>query len=412
MSADPFEQRRLVGDARAVLWGGIAALMLAMGIGRFVYTPILPDMLNEGQLSIAQAGWIASANFVGYLAGALIAALIVTPRQRLVWLRLAIVASVVTTLAMAISPSIPIWLAVRFLSGLASAFVLVFFVGFAGEAFARAERPQWAGWFFAGVGLGIAASAVLVEAMQQMAINWRGLWLAAGDLAAVLALVAWYGTMRLDLPRTAAAAAGGDGRDRLFTPAFALLLVAYFCLGLGYIIDATYLPTLMRALPALAGFGTLAWLVVGLSAAPSNPLWDSIARRTGRPLAMIAAFVLQAVGLLVPLVWSSVPGVAIAAVALGGTFMGITAMGLGHARALSGSQAGRAVALMTASFGLGQIAGPPLAGALVGPDGSFLWPTVLASAVLVLGAVLVALSILPLRPVAPRDPAPAAGPRL
>jgi MFS family permease len=86
--------------------------------------------------------------------------------------------------------------------------------------------------------------------------------------------------------------------------------------------------------------------------------------------------------------------VAIAAVALGGTFMGITALGLGHARALSGNQAGRAVALMTAAFGLGQIAGPPLAGALVGPDGSFLWPTLLASAVLLLGAVLVALTLL------------------
>lgn len=395
MSADPFEQRRLVQDARAVLWGGIAALMLAMGIGRFVYTPILPDMLNEGQLSIAQAGWIASANFVGYLAGALIAALIATPRQRLVWLRLAIVASVITTLAMAISPSIPMWLAVRCLSGIASAFVLVFFVGFAGEAFARAERQHWTGWFFSGVGLGIAASAMLIEAMQQMAINWRGLWLAAGDLAAVLALVAWYGTMRLELPKAAAMPADGAGGERLFGLAFVLLLGSYFCLGLGYIIDATYLPTLVRALPALAGFGTLAWLVVGLSAAPSNPLWDSVARRIGRPLAMIIAFVLQAGGLLVPLVWSSVPGVAIAAVALGGTFMGITAMGLGHARAISGHQAGRAVALMTAAFGLGQIAGPPIAGALVGKDGSFLWPTLLASAVLLLGAVLVGLSMLP-----------------
>lgn len=398
MILDPFEQRRLVGDARGVLWGGIAALMLAMGIGRFVYTPILPDMLNEGQLSIAQAGWIAAANFVGYLAGALIAALVVAPRQRLLWLRLAIIVSVLTTLAMAISPNIPMWLAVRFLSGIASAFVLVFFVGFAGEAFTRVARPHWTGWFFAGVGLGIAASAVLIEAMQQMAINWRGLWLAAGDLAAVLALVAWYGTMRLALPKSATASGAAAAPDRLFSPAFLLLLGAYFCLGLGYIIDATYLPTLVRALPALAGFGTLAWLVVGLAAAPSNPLWDAIARRIGRPLAMVAAFILQAAGLLVPLVWSSVPGVAIAAVALGGTFMGITALGLGHARALSGNQAGRAVALMTASFGLGQIAGPPLAGVLVGADGSFLWPTLLASAVLLLGAMLVGLSVLPRRP--------------
>jgi MFS family permease len=285
-----------------------------------------------------------------------------------------------------------LWLIVRLISGAASAFVLVFMVGFASETFARVGRPHWSGWFFSGVGLGIAASSLLVWGL---AINWRGLWLAAGDLAAVLALIAWYGTMRLDLLAFShASASRAAPPSRLFSRAFVLLVGAYGCLGLGYIIHATYLPTLVRGLPQLAGFATLAWLVVGLAAAPSNPFWDWIARRVGRLRAMAAAFVLQAVGLLVPLVWVSVPGVLIAALALGGTFMGITALGLGEARAVAGAQAGRAVALMTASFGLGQIAGPPIAAALAGDSKNFLWPTVLASAVLLLGA---ALSLLVLR---------------
>ncbi len=404
MSDASFDNAQQLSAARIVLAGGIAALMLAMGIGRFVYTPILPDMINEGQLSIGQTGWVASANFVGYLAGALIAALIVEPRRRLFWLRVAIFGSVVTTLAMAISPNVPMWIVVRLLSGMASAFVLVFFVGFASEAFARAGRPQWTGWFFSGVGLGIALSSLLVQALP---INWRGLWLAAGDLAAVLALLAWYGTLRIAMPMPSDTRAVDAPRAPLFSRAFILLLGAYFCLGLGYVIDATYLPTLVRGLPALHGFGTLAWLVVGLAAAPSNPFWEKVAQRIGRPRTLVIAFVLQAIGLMVPLLWASVPGVIIAAVALGGTFMGITALGLGQARAISGAHAGRAVGLMTAAFGLGQIFGPPLAGALVGKDGSFLWPTVLASLVLLLGGALVLLTLL--RPasssIAPSPPA-------
>ncbi len=374
--------------ARLVLVAGMATLMLAMGIGRFVYTPILPDMIAENQLTIGQAGLVASANFVGYLAGALIAALIVTPRQRLFWLRVAIVASVVTTLAMAISPSLIMWLIVRLVSGAASAFVLVFFVGFASETFARAGRVSWMGWFFGGVGIGIALSSVLIEGLQLVRINWRGQWLGAGDLAAVLALVAWYGTMRIKLPEAGANRVVDAPRAPLFSYRFVLLISAYGCLGLGYVIHATYLPTLVRSLPSVAGFGTLAWLVVGLAAAPSNPAWEKIAHRFGRPWAMVAAFIIQALGLLVPVLWPTIPGVVIAAVALGGTFMGITALGLGEARAMSGVQAGRAVALMTASFGVGQILGPRLASALVGSDGSFLLPTILASCVLLLGAVL------------------------
>jgi fucose permease len=90
----------------------------------------------------------------------------------------------------------------------------------------------------------------------------------------------------------------------------------------------------------------------------------------------------------VPVLWHTVPGTIIGAAALGATLVGITALGLQQARLMAGDQAPRALALMTASFGLGQIIGPLAGAALVGPNNDFLPPTIMASSVLALSAVL------------------------
>src|SRR5262245_64894373 len=59
------------GAAGAVAAAGLLALAVAMGIGRFAFTPILPMMQEDAGVSIAMGGWLASANYIGYLLGAL-----------------------------------------------------------------------------------------------------------------------------------------------------------------------------------------------------------------------------------------------------------------------------------------------------------------------------------------------------
>ena len=107
-------------------FGGLIALASGMGLGRFLYTPALPMMVEGAGLSPSQAGLIASANFAGYLAGALAAGLPGMSPRAWNWLMAALVASAATTAAMAMSEGFWAWVLLRFVGGWASAFILVF----------------------------------------------------------------------------------------------------------------------------------------------------------------------------------------------------------------------------------------------------------------------------------------------
>ena len=164
----------------------------ALGIGRFVYTPILPAMAEALGLSNIQAGLIASANLLGYLVGALLAA---TPRlagSRRTWLLASLAVSAVTTGAMGLASSLPAFLALRFSGGAASAFVMVLASALVLDGLASAHRSCLASAHFAGVGVGIAVSALVVSALIGAKSDWRMLWYVPGVLAlAALAAVAW-----------------------------------------------------------------------------------------------------------------------------------------------------------------------------------------------------------------------------
>src|SRR3954470_18188217 len=93
----------------AVAAAGLAALALAMGVGRFAFTPILPMMQADAGLSIAAGGWVAAANYAGYLAGALSARAMRAPAAT----RAALAATALATLAMGLEHHFASWLALR-----------------------------------------------------------------------------------------------------------------------------------------------------------------------------------------------------------------------------------------------------------------------------------------------------------
>jgi predicted MFS family arabinose efflux permease len=361
------------------------AMAAAVGISRFVYTPILPVMVAALDLSRTQAGLIASANFLGYLAGALLAGAARLPGSRQHWLVAALLVSAITTAAMGAVDTMAGFLLLRGIGGAASAFVLVLATTLVLEQLAVARRLRLSALHFAGVGIGIAISAVVVSACQGSGADWRQLWFVVGAIGLAAAVVVAVLIPASDHWQAAPVHATRRARR----PGIAWLAGAYGLFGFGYVITATFLVAIVRASPRMHGVETLVWLIVGLTAAASVALWTWLGNVLGIRRAYSLACLLEAGGVLASVLLPSTTGALLAATLLGGTFMGLTALGLAQARILAADNPRPVLALMTAAFGVGQVIGPSVAGYLSDQGGSFLAPSLLAAAALGVAAILV-----------------------
>ncbi|MBL8699264.1 MAG: YbfB/YjiJ family MFS transporter [Alphaproteobacteria bacterium] len=328
----------------AIPIAAVTATAIAQGCGRFALTPLLPDMQAAAALDHRAAGLLAAANFAGYLAGSLLllaraGSLPVAP------VAVGLAAVVVGSVAMAFVPSPALWIAARFVAGAGGALL---FLG-ALDAAARLA-PDLGPQPFAGVGLGIVATGLLALALLP---DWRLGWTAVG----LLAVAAWPLARRLRAggPRAVPA----EPRPPA-TPALLRLALAYTLFAVAFGAAATFFVALFAG--GDARHATLAWIVAGLCAAPSVPLWARAARRFGDAGALVAALALEAAGIALAALDGRLAAAAVAGALLGGTFMGITALGLMRARSLAATAPRRTSALLTALFGLGQIGGAPIAG--------------------------------------------------
>jgi MFS family permease len=364
---------------------GFLALASAMGIGRFSLTPILPLMQHDMGLTFAQGGWLATGNYLGYLAGALICMAIAPRPERAI--RWGLVCVAVLTVAMGAGGSPLLWFVFRFFAGVASAFVLVGVSAWAMPILARHNKTQWSGFVFAGVGIGIVFAGLVGLAAGLDAWGSGATWIVMGAVAAALAFFLWWPLAGNALPPRALERTTWSGLPRRAFVAAA----CYGLFGFGYIIPATFLPALARGYiddPAVFGW---VWPVFGAAAALST----LAAARWGRRLAPWrlwagAQWVLTA-GVLAPVVSLNVVTLLIAAVCVGGTFMVITMAGIREVLRVAGPQASQGIGMMTAAFAVGQIAGPLTVSLLAGSSSAFAAGSIIAAAALLVGnCVLVA----------------------
>ena len=365
---------------------GLLSLAVGIGIGRFAYTPILPYMIAGLEFDRSQAGLIASANYLGYFVGALAAAWRAVPGDSRLWLLGALAASALTTGAMAFTTSLGAFLLLRFVSGAAGALVMVFASSLVMDRLSAAGRDGWAAVMYAGVGSGIAISSLAVPAAASGGSDWQSPWFFCGALCLALSFPVVLMLPRRRGPATATPRAAPSKRNT----GLGRLIVAYGLVGFGYVITATFVADMVRADPVLQRAETLVWLCVGLTAAPSVALWGWAGRRWGNARAFAAGCLIEAAGVALSVLGGGIWSILLAAGLLGGTFVGLTAIGLIEARHLSAGDARRSIALMTAAWGLGQMVGPTLAGVLYDSLGSYLVPSLLATAALAVAATLAA----------------------
>ncbi|HET7884885.1 MAG TPA: YbfB/YjiJ family MFS transporter [Bradyrhizobium sp.] len=356
----------------------------ALGIGRFVYTPILPVMLTALGWSKSDAGIVASANFIGYLIGAMLASLPFAAARPRWWLVAALVTSSIATAAMALSSNIVFFVALRFIGGAASAFVIVCASTLVLEQLALSGRHSLSGVHFAGVGLGIMLSALAVSTMLLWNAGWTHLWIGAGVLAASATVMA-----AILIPHSRDIAARPQvAKAQTSPPGIGAMILAYGLFGFGYVITATFLIAIVRLAANVNVLEPWVWIIFGLAAIPSVSVWGWLGQRIGIFNAFALACALEALGVAASVEWVTVPGIAVATLLLGGTFMGITALGFVAGRTLAAGNSQQALGRMTASFSLGQIAGPVVAGFLSERLGDFRLASLIAAAALVGAAAL------------------------
>lgn len=375
--------------------GGLLSLAAAMGIGRFVYTPILPFMSEGLHLPADQAGLIAAANFLGYLVGALAGAARSLPGNPRTWFLGGLLVSALTSGAMASTTTLEAFMVIRFFSGIASAFVLVFSTMLVLDRLVMAGRSALSALHFSGVGCGIAFSALLVAALSQVSADWRTLWL--GSAAATLlftgiAAVLVPSASPAQTPGSAVTSGGTTTADYIDAGLIRLIL-AYGLFGFGYVITATFVSTIARTTAELQSSEPFVWFTVGLCAAPSIWIWNRIALVTGVRRAFALACVLEAGGVALTALTLQPSLFLLGAALVGSTFMGITALGLmeGRRQSMPGGAAAvrQVLAFLTASFGTGQMAGPWVAGRLHALTGSFAAASLTAAAALLIAAMLI-----------------------
>ena len=346
----------------AVCIAGMLALAVAMGIGRFAFTPMLPLMIQGGGVDVASGGWIAAANYAGYLAGALTAS-----RVRLGAVGLGILALLVTavlTAAMALPGPALLWAVLRFAAGVASAWVFVSTAVWCLGALARAQRGAWAGAVYSGVGAGIALAGLWCLVGGVANASTASLWIQLGLLAAVLMIPVVVVMRKVQVDGTAGAASAPASAAP--PPAGTTgLVICYGAFGFGYILPATFLPVLARSVvqdPRLFG---LAWPVFGAMAAVSTLLASWLMRRASRLQLWSVSHVLMGAGVLLPSIWANGAAIALSALLVGGTFMVITMAGVQEIRVRAVGDPTPWVARMTGAFALGQIAGPMVSSMLL-----------------------------------------------
>jgi len=333
---------------------GFLAFVVALGIGRFAFTPQLPLMIAEHQFTLTGAGVVAAFNYLGYLFGAFDAMRATRHVERRLWL--GVWGAVVLTLLSAALTG-EVWHSlIRFFIGWTSAWAMVLISAWCNERLAQLGRPAMSAAVFAGPGAGIFLSGVLAVGVHSTALNASQAWLVYGGLALVLVAL-----ISRNLPRKGELHRANIVSERLvMSPALKRLVLSYSLAGFGYILPATFFSQMANARFPDSLFAQFVWPVFG-GASMVGIVIGIMTRhclKTHQRLAIV--LFLQGCGVLCAEVVPGVNGLIIGAVLTGGGFLCVVQLTLHYSRELAPNHSRYMAGLLTTGYAVGQLLGPLL----------------------------------------------------
>ncbi len=339
---------------------GTAALALAIGIGRFTYTPILPFMLEELNITKTVGGLIASWNFFGYLCGSLLSILSIFKKRIKFIFFVSIVFSISTTFLMSINDEIIFFIIVRFISGLSSAFVLIFGTALILPSIQAFGKKSLSTSHFIGVGFGIVISSILVTILGDLGFHWNDLWISVALLSVILAIPIFIYT-----PNETLAHSYSQNSKYINNVGFSLITISYGLYGFGYVILGTFISAMARETTGLESTEMYVWLLVGLAGIPMVIFWPWFGKKIGNDLALFLACAIMGLGILMPVLLQNKVGITSASILLGSTFIPITALALLEGQSRYSGSIRVSTAILTSSFSVGQMIGPYFGGVII-----------------------------------------------
>ena len=362
---------------------GVASLTIAIGIGRFSYTPILPFMITEIGLTTTQGGLIASANFFGYLIGSLIPILPFFPKKIRNVFFLSIFICILTVFLMGVVQDLNFFIFIRFVHGVFSAFVLILGTSIILPHIQELGKIHLSTAHFSGVGLGMVFSSIVVSLFGYYGYQWNDLWIAIGILSVLLSLqIIFYTPYEIELSNK------NPINQQPSRFGFTLISISYCLYGFGYVAFGTFISTMARTTIGIEVTEPYVWLIVGLSGIPSVFFWNWFSQKIGNDISLFLACSILGSGVLVSVLFSNPFGILFSSFLFGLTFIPITAMCLLEGQKRFPGSFIVSTAILTSSFSIGQMVGPYLAGFITDLTGSFYISMYFSGLTLIFGSFL------------------------
>ncbi|AOW78583.1 MFS transporter permease [Colwellia sp. PAMC 20917] len=346
----------------SILLAGILALVVGVGVARFVFTSLLPTMLEES-ISIAFAGVLASINYLGYLMGSVFSIFIKDIHAKVRYFRFGLCLCVLSSFVLGITENNTLWIIARLLAGFGAAMALVVGSAVVMLKLKATNKTKAMGIHFSGLGFSIVITDLVMRAVFYFGGDWKDAWLVLAILGAFLSCYSAY-ILRFDRQPSSEVVKHKFDKT-LFSPMVIVLILAYFTEGIGMVVQATFLPDIVNSLDGLAGYGGYVWLAVGIAGIPSCIIWMRLAHRFGSINIMMAAMLLQIVGILIPTFSNNIIMNLISGLFFGATFIGLVALFMNFAGQLSNKNPVFIMGAITSAYGLGQIIAPLYCVALI-----------------------------------------------